>query len=736
MIEEEMSLSSEQKAQTIPPSREVSKRKRWALLGGSGLVIAQIYLSYEILVWLAPRLIPSPIMGLEGLRASLFERGISLADGFAHPLFGPLVSQMLWFKGLILNLIVGDEALSFDPSLIGLTTLSLVGILWGSSLLFQRRRLTFISGLIGLLVITPQLREPAEHLWMMMIYTWVGVGFTASWRHPSSFKWSILCGFTLSLGVAATPLFAPLAILYFCLTFFPRPMDPSVSILRRIAWLTPVGAVIGFGMGMTPWLFKGNLSQAPLTLEQYTSPKVWSYALDSINPWMSVDTLLVAFGPLLLMAAFTFMSAHISGAPWSRRGIGLAGLGLLALTYQPLLGGGLLIAPLVWIAIHPWSPIGTFVLLPFKPSVKRSISLIVFGMIFALPSVHSYQELSEGLQAPRTEIEEELVKISDYLEKQSALKSVWAVGRGSASIYSMNRLKGSALLPMINQGGEEQLRLKGALGVIVTEQIDVILISEETSSLAMKTTGLERLLEQSYRQIPASDYQWLSPSRFNLFLRGQQDKPQPMRATPLSPPVRIEALEVPSPPPIRTPRSLPIVTPSIETDIGGASASDADKEDADKGDADEGDADEGDADEGDADEGDADEGDADEGDADKGDADKGDADKEDADEGDADKGDADKGDAGKGDADKKGADEEDADEEDADKGDADKVKDKEDTKRPAPSGEVQSKSTPQNPPTKGVRSHQRGKQRTQTKAPSGKQVRGSTKKGRPSKQAK
>ena len=483
------------------------------------LVLAHGALSYLVLngwAWspVSTPITPSPTIGLEQVRASLFGQGLMLTEGYSNLILGPLISQMLWLGDVLEQLSASLTQYPWFTSRVILSMLSLTGMMWGCSLLFKRRVLTVSAGLIASAAIIAALLSAGEALWMLTVYTWIGVGFTASWRHSASGRWAALCGFTLSIGIAATPLFVPLAILYVLLTLWPLPLGPHVPWWRAIAWRTPIGALIGLGVGLSPWLFRGQLSHPPITLEQYASPSIWITLWERLDLWYILEETQSAFAPLWVMAALTFMSSHTSGAPWSRRGIGIAGLLTLSLIYAPLLGVALVIPPLVWIVVHPWSPLGTFTLLSFRPVFKRVISLVIFAFTLLIPTTHAFQQFQSRQTALNTPASRELNLIADELNGRRGLKSIWALGREAHPLYAMTGLSASALLPL----DLEPIRLSHTPQVAADEKVDVIVIGASADQVMAKNSFRE-LLKRQYRLIPASDYLWLQQSRLKVYLR-------------------------------------------------------------------------------------------------------------------------------------------------------------------------------------------------------------------------
>jgi hypothetical protein len=510
------------------------------------LIMAQGAISYLLLngwKWspIGEPLSPSSTIGLEQVRASLFEQGLMLTEGYTNLILGPLISQMLWLGSLFERLSAPYVDYPWLTSRVTLSMISLIGMMWGCSLLFKRRVLTVAAGILAIAAITTTLQSSAEALWMLTVYTWIGVGFTASWRHSASGRWAVLCGFTLSVGIAATPLFAPLAILYVLLTLLPLPLGPSVPWWRAIAWRTPLGAIFGLGIGIAPWLFRGQLSHPPITLEQYASSSVWISLWDSLDFWHIIEETQAIFAPLWLMACLTFMSSHISGAPWSRRGMGLTGLLALGLIYAPLLGFTLVIPPLVWIIVHPWSPVGTFALLSFKPFFKKMISLALFILALLIPTTHSLQQFQERQTALKTPASQERSLVANYLNNHKGLKSIWALGHESHALYAMTDLRTSALLPL----GLDPIRLSQISQVIADEKIDVI-IAGSSAKRAMSRDRFKDLLKHKYRLLPASDYQWLDTAQLQVYLRLGAIKSQPQSTQPQAQPQ----------PKLRSPRPL------------------------------------------------------------------------------------------------------------------------------------------------------------------------------------
>ena len=522
--------------------------------------IYTLYVRGGQLSGLAPSEPVPSLIGLESLRADLFRQGLSLPDGYADLMIGPLISQSIAVFERLGELIPSGVNLPEQLHTHLLLIATMVGIIWGGALLYRLRRLSIAAGMMGAVSIGLVSCYELDWLWFLMIYTWVCVGLTASWRDPSSSLRAGLCGISLSLGVAASPLFLPVAGLYWVLSFWPRPREEGERWWSAISILPPLMALFSFGVGMLPWLFRGQLSHPPLTTEQYLSPELWRQVAHSIELKAPLVEVYHGLAPLIILGGLTFMSAHTHRVSWSRRGIGLGALILLALLIAPIFGWLCAITPLIWVASHPWSPMGTFVLLPFKPIFKRAISLCLFGVLLLPSSLEVVTKFNLRRVEALSPLQQEQLALTKMLNGMQELERVWVAGSEAYPLYAMTRLSASALLPP-QLGPTPILSLRGIDSLLKSELIDVIIISEQYREFTKKSTDLRRLLEREYREIPASDYGWLESTNFAVYLknealpssqfnRAEKDedleavspKPQSIRAVPppIAPPTRLK----------------------------------------------------------------------------------------------------------------------------------------------------------------------------------------------------
>ena len=97
--------------------------------------------------------------------------------------------------------------------------------------------------------------------------------------------------------------------------------------------------------------------------------------------------------------------------------------------------------------MHPWSPIGTIVLLPFKPILKRTTSLVLFTLLLTPTVLHSYNRFEHERARELSAQEQELLAMASWLNQGHLGKSMWVLGTSPRALYAMTDLKGSALLP-------------------------------------------------------------------------------------------------------------------------------------------------------------------------------------------------------------------------------------------------------------------------------------------------
>ena len=141
---------------------------------------------------------PTPLMGLEQLRANLFRDGFLLPDGYADPLIGPMISQMLSVGEALQQFVPEGIVIPGDIHRHFLLIFTMIGLIWGGSLLYKNIRLNLFGALLAALFVSAISYHSHDSLWFLTIYTWVCVGLTASWKAPQSGKRAFLCGITLS----------------------------------------------------------------------------------------------------------------------------------------------------------------------------------------------------------------------------------------------------------------------------------------------------------------------------------------------------------------------------------------------------------------------------------------------------------------------------------------------------------------------------------------------------------
>ena len=73
---------------------------------------------------------PSAWLGLEELRAALFRRGLSLPEGFADPIVGPLISQTLAVSERIKEMLPESLVLPEQMQIHLLLCLCMLGLIW------------------------------------------------------------------------------------------------------------------------------------------------------------------------------------------------------------------------------------------------------------------------------------------------------------------------------------------------------------------------------------------------------------------------------------------------------------------------------------------------------------------------------------------------------------------------------------------------------------------------------
>ena len=138
---------------TPPPDQSIAGKKRRAPRSSLSkvpyrlflmiLIMAQGAISYLLLngwKWspIGEPLAPSSTIGLEQVRASLFEQGLMLTEGYTNLILGPLISQMLWLGSLFERLSAPYVDYPWLTSRVILSVISLIGMMWGCSLLFKR----------------------------------------------------------------------------------------------------------------------------------------------------------------------------------------------------------------------------------------------------------------------------------------------------------------------------------------------------------------------------------------------------------------------------------------------------------------------------------------------------------------------------------------------------------------------------------------------------------------------
>jgi len=500
-----------------------------------------------------------------------YERALLGLDLTAEQLLGapssPLIPHLTRGLDSLLGVLPwGGAQMEKLPELLWVL-LGLIGVMKGAQLLYERRDLSWLAGGLYTLFVAPLLITPHLATWHVPLITWVRASLVALWSKPNSKRWSLLAGLLIAQGVAASPVYL-LFVLYWVSGWVSagrvktpdgtRPLKLSErlsSILLTLAGLTA---------GIAPWVLKGTFVLPPLNYMRaselimgamFALERGASEQLTAPWGWMS---------GLTLLASFTWMSAHISGVSWSRRGVGRGVLTLIHVALSATLAGEssalmgatdaqlVLISPLIWVAVHPWSPIGSFVLLPFSPVLKRVSSLAIFVLLTYTPMRGAYEhvfveELKAAQSATLTTIERghvtaELLAIQGWFEQPSSPKErrqLWVWGEEAWPLYELLGGLSPKAPPFLGELSFDDPRLKAVSDDLQEAPVHLIVISKRLAKLTPPM--LRKRLQDRYHRVPPPDYAWPEVSALEVYLskrlrltpvRAKRTPPRSATATP------------------------------------------------------------------------------------------------------------------------------------------------------------------------------------------------------------
>jgi len=423
--------------------------------------------------------------------------------------------------------------------------LGLIGVMKGAQLLYERRDLSWLGGGLYTLFAAELIINPQLTTWHVPLLTWIGVGLAGLWRSPTSKRWAVLAGLLTAQGVAASPLYSLIILYWSALLLAPSSVQidggaRQSGLLTRVSRL--ILAYLGLAVGLAPWVLKGHFALPPLNYSRADELIMSAMSATqsglgelSVAPWgWSAG--------LTLLAAFTWMSAHISGASWGRRGLGLAiYTALAALLGAQLIGEApsvttdssavlCLLPALTWVAIHPWSPIGSFVLLPFSPLLKRLTSFALFLLIIWTPLQRAYQHVFvrslQGAQASTLERVErgytrgELLALRAWFEQGGGEgRKLWVWGEEAWPLYALTGAVSPKAPPFLTKLSFDDQRLHEAIAALRESPVDLIVISTRHQSEV--SAKFNKLLQDLYRRVPPSDYGWQELSGLQVYLFNQ-----------------------------------------------------------------------------------------------------------------------------------------------------------------------------------------------------------------------
>lgn len=519
-----------------------------------------------------------------------YERALLGLDLTAEQLLGepssPLIPHLTrGLQGLIVQL--PWPPLEKLPELLWIL-LGLMGVMKGAQRLYERRDLSWLAGGLYTLFAAPLLITPHLATWHLPLITWVSASIVALWGAPHSKRWSLLAGLLVAQGVAASPVYLVFTPYLFLTLLSSRKVkgpegERRLRFFERLTSLTL--SLVGLALGVAPWVLKGNFVLPPLNYMRAEELLISAASAIQLGAEQQLSAPWGWTAGLTLLAAFTWMSAHISGVPWTKRGIGLGVVTVihLALSAQ-LMGEGaevigdcdaqlVMIAPLIWIAVHPWSPIGSFVLLPFKPLLKRLTSFALFGLIAFTPMKRAYEHVfveelmaaqrDELMKVERGNISAELLAIKDWFNQPSIpqeKRQLWVWGEEAWPLYSLLGGLSPKAAPLLGHMSFDDPRLRGMADDLKAAPLHLIVISSRYAKL--KTPKLMKELRDSYHRVPPADYAWPEVSAFEVYVT-KRARMNPRRLNQRAATRTQVASPPPAPPPKNQPPALqlPTLTP-------------------------------------------------------------------------------------------------------------------------------------------------------------------------------
>ena len=487
----------------------------------------------------------------------------------------PLIPYLLHFGYWTSNTLGYHPQAWFHHSALVAILLTLFACLWGVQLLYRRRDIAWIAGLLFTLFAIPLVWQAQVATWYLPINAYVMIAFIYVWRLPHSAKSFAVLGLCLSQALIAHSIYLLLILYALVLSLWKIPhyfltKDTSIysiddSILRKVQIkkrsMNFIALLLGLIVGLTPWLLKGNLSESPLDISKQILSHQWIFDITWQTMWSAYQSVWAHLLLLVMMLAMTWMSMHISGTNWSRRGFGLVILFLfhvvMGVHFQAISSHGMyvILVSLIMLISHPWSAQGTFLLLPFEPKVRRGSHLLLFTLFLLYPAIQPLQALQKywhSQYSSSTEVystlSQERLQVGRWMTQQKnttmPVKSLWGWGPNTWPLYTQSRLHSSAKIPFLREINFEDPKWKSIPQQLTQEQTDMIVI--EHSMPLKQFMELQQLLQHQYRMINPSDYAWNQKSLLTVYVHKRFPrtllKPLPLLPSP--------STNTPPPPPI------------------------------------------------------------------------------------------------------------------------------------------------------------------------------------------